>query len=126
MNLQIRTRSLGDVNILDCSGKLVFGDDTSYLRDMVKDSLKSSPRLVLNLSKVTYVDSSGLGMLVALNASSRSTGGSLKIAGLTGRVNDLVQLTRLASAFELYDSAEDAAATFNTAAGTSSPPEWVA
>ncbi len=126
MNLQIQTRSLGDVNILDCSGKLVFGDDTSFLRDMVKDSLKSNPRLVLNLSKVTYVDSSGLGMLVALNASSRSSGGSLKIAGMTGRVNDLVQLTRLASIFELYDSAEDAAATFNTTAGTSSPPEWVA
>jgi anti-sigma B factor antagonist len=126
MNLQIQPRTLGDVNILDCSGKLIFGDETSYLRDMVKESLKTSRHLVLNLSKVTYVDSSGLGMIVALNASTRSLGGSLKIAGLTARVNDLLQLSRLASAFELYGTAEDAAATFNTAAGTSSPPEWVA
>ncbi len=126
MNLQIQTRTLGDVTILDCSGKLVFGDETTLLRDSVKHALKDSPRLVLNLSKVTYVDSSGLGMLVALNASTRATGGSLKISGLDGRVNDLIQLTRLASAFELYNSAEDAAATFNTTAGTSSPPEWVA
>jgi anti-sigma B factor antagonist len=126
MNLQIQTRTLGDVTILDCSGKLVFGDETTLLRDAVKHALKDNPRLVLNLSKVTYVDSSGLGMLVALNASTRATGGSLKISGLNGRVNDLIQLTRLASAFELYNSAEDAAATYNTTAGTSSPPEWVA
>lgn len=126
MDLQISTRTLGDVTILDCAGRLVFGDDTAFLRDMVKESLQNSRALVLNLSSVSFVDSSGLGTLVALYTSAHHAGATIKLAGLKGRVNDLLQLTRVASLFELFDSAEDAAATFNTSAGTSSPPEWVA
>ncbi len=114
------------MTILDCAGRLVFGEETTFVTAMTKEALRQSKCVVLNLSGVTYLDSSGLGTLVALNTSAKHAGGTIKLAGLKGRVQDLMQLTRVASAFEIHETAEDAAGTFNAKAGASSPPEWVA
>jgi len=124
MLLKTSTRSLGGVVIVDCSGKIVMGDETAFLRHQVKDLLNESRQIVLNLTEVSYLDSTGLGTLVGLYSSVRSAGGEIKLAGLTGRVKDLLQITKLVSIFEFYNTAEEAASSFNQQAGRTVAAEW--
>jgi anti-sigma B factor antagonist len=113
MLLRTSTRSLRGVVIVDCYGKIVMGEETALLRQQVKDLLSQSRQIVLNLADVNYIDSSGLGTLVGLYSSARSVGGDIKLAALTGRVKDVLQITKLGSIFEFYNTAEEAAATFH-------------
>jgi len=124
MLLTTSTRSLGGVAIIDCSGRIVMGDETAFLRHQVKDLLNESRQIVLSLAGVNYMDSSGLGTLVGLYTSARSVGGEIKLAGLTQRIKDVLQITKLGSIFEFYDTAEEAASTFNRQAGRTAPVEW--
>jgi len=112
MSLKTSTRSLGSVIIVDCYGRIVFGEETALLRRQVKELLNQSRQIVLNLADIQYVDSSGLGTLVELYSSARKAGGEIKLARLTGRVKYVLHITKLGSIFELYDSAEEAASTF--------------
>jgi len=117
MLLQTSTRTFENALIVDCSGRIVFGDETAFLRQQVKDLLNESKRIVLNLSHVTYIDSSGVGTLVGLFASVGSAGGEIKLAGLTGRVKDVLAITKLGTVFETFPTAEEAASSFTSAAG---------
>jgi len=124
MLLKTSARSLGRVVIIDCSGRIVMGEETAVLRHQVKDLLNESRQIVLSLGEVDYMDSSGLGTLVGLYTSARGMGGEIKLAGLTQRIKDVVQITKLGSIFEFYDTAEEAASTFNRQAGRTVPVEW--
>ena len=110
------TRALEGVLVVDCSGRLVFGEESASLRDTVKKLLAQSPRIVMNLQEVNYIDSGGLGTLVSLFTTARNAGGALKLACLSQRVGDLLQLTKLFTIFEVFNEAEDAAKSFNAAA----------
>lgn len=101
-----------DVLVVDCVGRIVFGEESAVLRDVVKKLLSNSKRTVLNLSGVTYIDSGGLGTLVGLYTSARNAGGALKLANLTQRVGDLLQVTKLATVFEIFNSEKEAAESF--------------
>jgi anti-sigma B factor antagonist len=101
--------------IVDCSGRLVFGEESASLRDKVKKLLAQSPKLVLNLHDVSQVDSGGLGTLVSLFTSARNAGGTLKLASLNQRVGDLLQITKLVTIFEVFDDEEKAAKSFGAA-----------
>jgi len=94
------------------------------MRQYVKAVLSQSPQVVLNLADVNHVDSSGVGTLVSLYTSARSMGGNIKLACLGTRVKDLLQITKLGTVYEVFDTAENAAASFNKLAGSSSPAEW--
>src|SRR5437879_12444668 len=84
--LRLSTRTVDDVVVVDCSGRIVRGDEATLLRDTVKKLLTGNNRIVLDLSGVNYIDSGGLGTLLALYTSARKTpGGSIKLANLTGR-----------------------------------------
>jgi len=124
MVLKISKRGLGGVVIVDCYGRIVMGEETALLRDQVKGLLNESRQIVVNLAEVDYLDSSGLGTLVGLYTSARSVGGEIKLAGLTGRVKDVLQITKLGSIFEFYDTTEEAASTFNRQAGRTVAAEW--
>ncbi len=126
MLLQTSTRSFAEALIVDCSGRIVFGDETAFLRHQVKDLLSESKRLVLNLAQVTYIDSSGVGTLVGLFASAKAAGGEIKLAGLTGRVKDVLTITKLATVFESFPTAEEAATSFLEGSGKTAPAEWIA
>lgn len=116
MQLRLSTRKSEGILIVDCSGRIVFGEESAYLRDMVKKLIAENNRLVLNLSGVTYIDSGGLGTLVALYTTARNSGGAIKLANLTQRVGDLLQVTKLVTIFEIYDSEEDAVHSFHKGA----------
>ncbi len=112
MNFKLSTRLIDGIVVVDCSGRLVFGDETSLLRDTLKDLLTQNKDLVLNLGGVNYIDSGGLGTLVSLYTSARNAGGTLKLANLTKRVGDLLQITKLLTVFEVYDGEDKAVRSF--------------
>ena len=124
MPLQTITRTLGAVTIVECSGRLVLGEESANLRHLVKDLLSESKQIVLDLGGVNFIDSSGLGVLAGLLTSARNSHGEIKLARLDGRLKGVLQMTRLLTVFEVFDRAEDAAASFNRAAGQSTPAEW--
>ena len=116
MQLKLSTRLVDEVLIVDCSGRIVFGEETSELRDTVKHLIPENSRIILNLAGVNYIDSGGLGTLVALYTTARNAGASIKLARLTERVGDLLQVTKLLTVFEVYDSEGKALESFSTAA----------
>lgn len=116
MQLKLTVRTVDDIVVVDCSGRIVFGEESADLRDTVRMVITQSKRIVLNLSGVTYIDSGGLGTLVALYTTARSNGGSIKLANLTQRVGDLLQVTKLVTIFDVYDSEEKALESFRKGA----------
>jgi anti-sigma B factor antagonist len=112
MQLRMSTRQVDGVLIVDCSGRVVFGEESASLRDTVKKLLAESPKVVLNLREVNYIDSGGLGTLVSLFTTARNAGGAVKLARLSQRVGDLLQITKLLTIFEVFDDEEVAAQSF--------------
>ncbi len=117
MALYTYSQPLGSVLIVHCEGRIVFGEETTSLRLFVMDLLNKSNQIVLDLGRVSFIDSGGLGALVSLYVSARRLGGTIKLARLQSQVNDLLQLSKLAALLEIFDSAEDAAASFSTETG---------
>jgi anti-sigma B factor antagonist len=112
MQLRMSTRSLEGVLVVDCSGRVVFGEESASLRDTVKKLLAESPQVVMNMREVNYIDSGGLGTLVSLYTTARNAGGAVKLASLSQRVGDLLQITKLFTIFEVFDDEETAAKSF--------------
>jgi anti-sigma B factor antagonist len=113
MSLKLTARKTDGVKVIDCAGRIVFGDEASQLRDAVKKDLAENNRIVLNLADVTYIDSGGIGTMVGLFTSARNNGGDIKLANLTKRVNDLLQITKLITVFESYEDVPKAVAAFS-------------
>jgi anti-sigma B factor antagonist len=105
-----------NVAIIDCDGRIIFGEESALLRDSVKDLIIKSKQIVLNLGGVNYIDSGGLGTLVSLYTTARNAGGSLRLANLTQRVGDLLQVTKLLTVFEVFDSVDEAVKSFSRGA----------
>lgn len=116
MQLRMSTRTLAGAMVVDCSGRLVFGEESASLRDNVKKLVVQSPNIVLNLQEVNYIDSGGLGTLVSLYTTARNAGGAVKLARLSQRVGDLLQITKLLTIFEVFDNEEKAARSFSKGA----------
>jgi anti-sigma B factor antagonist len=108
MKMTTSTREVGTVTIVDISGRIELGQESAAVRDMVADLLsKGHKYILLNLGAVDYIDSAGLGSLVAAFASVRKQGGDLKLLNLTSKVIDVMQITRL---YTVFDVATDEAA----------------
>jgi anti-sigma B factor antagonist len=115
MALNITTSRTDGVVVVSLSGVIYFGEESASLRLFVKDLLNKSHQIVLNLKEVTHIDSGGLGTLVGLYASVRKVGGDLKLANLGNHAHELLQITKLVTVFDVFDSAEDAIASFDRA-----------
>lgn len=116
MQLKLNTRVEKGVTVVDCDGRIVFGEESALLRDTLKKLIVENSRIVLNLGRISYIDSGGLGTLVALYTSAQNAGGAVKLANLTQRVDDLLQVTKLLTVFEVYDSEEKAIKSFDKGA----------
>src|ERR1700733_2321543 len=95
MQLKLKTRTTDGGAIVDCFGRIVFGEESAELREKVRGLIDQNKRVILNLGEVTYIDSGGLGTLVALYTTARNAGGAVKLIKLTPRVDDLLQVTKL-------------------------------
>jgi len=115
MDIKIEERSIGSVTVLDIVGRLSTDQSARHLKDKV-NSLISQGRthIVLNLENVPYIDSAGLGELVASYGSVMKTGGALKLLNVVSRNHDLLSITRLVTLFETFDSEAEAVQSFST------------
>ena len=113
MSVQISSRTAGDVTIVDVAGKITLGEGSSVLRDKVRElSAAGSKKMLINLGDVNYIDSSGIGELVSAFTSVSNSGGALKLLNLTKRVKDLLQITKLYTVFEVFDSEDTAVKSY--------------
>jgi anti-sigma B factor antagonist len=110
--MNIHTRTVGDVRIVDISGKIILGQGTMVVRNTIKDLLHSGvKKIVLNLAEVNYIDSSGVGELVSSFTTVAKEGGQLRLLNPTNKVREILANTRLLTVFQVYDN-EKAAAGF--------------
>ena len=108
MALQGTRRTLGDVTIVDFSGKITLGEGSAMLRNTVRELINSgNKKILLSLYDVDYIDSSGIGELVSAYTTAKNQGGDLKLLHLTKKVHDLLQITKL---YTVFDVKEDEAA----------------
>jgi anti-sigma B factor antagonist len=112
MALKMETRVAEGVTVLAPHGRITFGEEASALRDKLKQLLISSKKIVLDLSEVSYIDSGGLGSLVGVYSSARAAGADIKLTGLGQRLRDTLQITKLATVFEVYDNEQQAVTAF--------------
>jgi anti-sigma B factor antagonist len=104
MKMTASTRLVGGVTIVDLYGRIVLGEGSVGVRDLVRNLIKGgNKKILLNLRDVDYIDSSGLGELVSAFTSVRSQGGELKLLNLTKRVRALLQITKLLTVFDITD-----------------------
>ncbi len=111
--LNITERQAGDITILDMDGKVTIGEGSVALRNTIRRLLgEGKKKIVLNLSGVGYVDSSGIGELVSSYTAVNKEEGSLKLLNLTQKIQDLLAITKLLTVFDVYDSEADALSSF--------------
>ncbi len=112
MALKVQTQISGDVLIFLCYGRIVFGDEGAVLRERIGNMLPGTPKIVVNLKAVDYIDSGGLGILVGLLVSARNRGGELKLVSPNERIKELLRRTSLDKIFRVYGNDEEALAAF--------------
>ena len=102
--MKVTRRHVEGVTVLDLNGRINLGEGGVILREAIQDVLaKGEKKILLNMSDVTYIDSSGLGELVTAFTSVRNRGGELKLLNLTKKVHDLLQITKLYTVFDIKD-----------------------
>lgn len=110
MHLKIEKRLVDGIAVVSCHGRIMFGEEAAALRESLKETLSKNPRMVLNLSAVSYIDSGGLGTLVGVFSTARKAGADIKLTGLGQRLRDVLQITKLATVFEVFDTEQEALA----------------
>jgi anti-sigma B factor antagonist len=108
MSLQIEWRPVGDVLVVQCQGKIVAGKEVLSLHHFVGDSLARYADIVLEMDKVDFVDSSGLGAMVRLVQAARAKGKDVKLSGVQPYIHKTLKMTNLITQFHLYESSEEA------------------
>jgi len=113
MKMALKTRRAGDVVLVDISGRIQLGPETSAFRDMVRELVETSQfRILLNLADVSYIDSCGIGELVSAFTRITGAGGEIKLVNVSRRMTDLLQTTKLYTVFEVFDDEADAKRSF--------------
>ena len=116
MSVTLTTHENGGVTIVDASGKLVLGEETSALRAKIRELVAGgSKRIILNLADVSYMDSSGLGELIGAHTTVKTAGGEMKLLNLAKRVHDLLKITKLYTVFEAFEDEAAAVSSFAAA-----------
>lgn len=111
--LNISERRVGDVTILDMDGKITIGEGSVALRTAIRRLLEESKKkILLNLARVGYIDSSGIGELVSSYTAINKESGQLKLLNLTQKLQDLLTITKLLTVFDVYESEEEALASY--------------
>lgn len=114
-NLNINERRVGNVTILDIDGNLRIGEGSVVLQKAIRRlSAEGQNQILLNLAHVAYIDSSGLGELVAAHVALGKSSGQIKLLHLTHRVHELMTITKLLTVFDAYETESEALDSFKT------------
>ena len=114
MSFSAKTRKVGDVIILDMSGELTIGEPTLLLRETIRRFVADGNlKFILNLANLTYVDSAGLGELITTYTTVRNRQGDVKLLKVMGKMQGLLQTTKLVTVFDTYNDEQKALASFS-------------
>jgi anti-sigma B factor antagonist len=113
VSVKLATRQVGDVTVIDAAGRITLGEGASAFRDRIRELASSGDKkILLNLAEVSYIDSSGIGELVSGFTTVTGDGGQLKLVGLSKRIKDLLQITKLYTVFDVHDDEAAAVRSF--------------
>jgi anti-sigma B factor antagonist len=111
--MEIHTRMVGDVHVLDIRGKITLGEATQAMRHTISNLLENGgKKIVLNFTEVNYIDGGGLGELVRTHTTITNEGKQLKLLNLTKRIRELLLITKLLTVFQVYENEQAAVGSF--------------
>jgi len=111
--LKMTNREVDGVSVVALDGRIVLGEESNALREKVKGLIaEGKTKVVLNMANITFIDSAGLGTLVAAHHSAKSQGAALKLAHLGSKFQEVLQITKLLTVFDVYNSEAEAVASF--------------
>ena len=114
MSIKATTKFNGTLGIIEIKGSLIGDGDTEQVRAAVSDFLEQGIlKLIINLQKVNYLNSSGIGAIIAAHASFKKNAGEVKVAGISGNIQNLLAVTKLIDVFDVYDSIDEAVEAFS-------------
>jgi len=113
MSVKVAIQEVDGVSVVGLNGRIVLGEESVAMREAVKNLMAAGKKkVVLNMSNVTYIDSAGLGMLVAAHISAHNQGASIRLCALGSKFHEVLQLTRLLTVFDVYDTQVAAIGSF--------------
>lgn len=122
MTIMIEERLNGGVTVLDIVGRLTIDQSAEHLKDKINSLISQGrTKIVVNLKNVPYIDSGGLGQLIASYGSVMKAGGAMKLLNVNSRNHDLLSITRLVTVFESFESEAEAVQSFETRESSSAP-----
>lgn len=111
--MKLSTREIEEIVILEPKGKIMGGPDASLLHDKLHEYLEQNKkRVIIDLAKVDWMNSTGLGILISSYTTLRNNEGELKLANVTDKIKSLLTITKLVTVFDAYDSIDDAVKSF--------------
>jgi len=112
MSLSVQTRSIGDIAVVTCAGRIIEGPEATALDTHVKDLLPVQPHVLIDFRDVSFIDSAGIGILVRLLTRARAARGDLKLCAVSSHIRDILRSTKLNTILKAYDTEVDAIAAF--------------
>lgn len=113
MSVKITTLQNGEIGVIEVKGSLVGGDETDELRNAVADLIEQgNKKLIIDLGKVTYLNSTAIGVLVSAHTTYSRNKGSVKLCGINKNINNIFVITKLTMVFEVCETREDAVKAF--------------
>ena len=120
MTVQITSREVDGVFVVTLEGRIVLGEESHSLREKLKSLLaEGKKKIVLNMVNIKYIDSSGLGTLVAAHVSAKAQGASVRLCNLGTKFHEVMQITKLLTIFDVYDTEAAAVSSFRSVLATS-------
>lgn len=111
--MKVTTRQKGNVTILDLKGKITIGSGDIALRNAVQDAMNAGAMsIIVNMAEVTTIDSSGVGELVSAYTTATNRGAKVKLCNLPAKVQDILHITQLITVFDVFDSEDEAVASY--------------
>ncbi|OGF68206.1 MAG: anti-anti-sigma factor [Candidatus Fischerbacteria bacterium RBG_13_37_8] len=112
--MELSYKELGDITVVQVSGRITLGEGDVKLRDAIYNLLKENKgKIVLNLGDVSYIDSAGIGELISAYTAAKRNGAELKLLNLTKKIQDILQITQLLTIFEVFNNENEALNSFN-------------
>ena len=110
--MEIKRRDVGEIIVFDITGEIDLYNAPEIKEKIKEEMNKNKVNIIINLDKVTYIDSSGIGVLISSLSNLKKVGGALKLINVYASVRKVFELTKLTSFFDIYDSEADALASF--------------
>ena len=113
VTIKMTNSEVDGVSVVTLDGRIVLGDESNSFREKLKNMLaEGKKKIVLNMTNVKYIDSSGLGILVAVHVSAKKQGASVRLCNLGEKFHEIMQITKLLTIFDVYDTEVDAVNSF--------------